>query len=648
MATFSNLIKKGLLAGAGLSFIFLAMTAKDSVIMTVNGVDVPRSEFEYLYHKNSQQQLAPQSIEEYAEMFKLYKLKVAEAKAEGIDTTAAFKKEMAQYRKDLAAPYLVDSAFLYKLIDEAALREKEEVATSHIMLWKTQSAAENRKKRQRIDSIRKVLLAGGDFADLASRLSEDKQMADASGSLGYIPAGRFPYFFEVAAFSTPEGDISEVVESPAGYHIIKGGKHRPAKGRVRASHIMKMIPRGASEADQARIKASIDSIYAVVKNDPTRFAEIAKTESQDPGSAKNGGDLSWFGPGMMVPEFENATYALNDGEISEPVKSAYGWHIIMRTGTKGTPDAAELKEMLLGRMNSPQDERYKVIRDHQTQRLAVKHNASVVDATLNLLKQSAASGIDSLFIDSFRNGANSSAPVMIIDGKEIPVSEYASFITKMRTSNAEEAADMIDVSMEVFKNNKLVEAEEDWLYANEPAYRNLYDEYHDGSLLYEISLQKVWDKAAKDKEGLEAYFKANRGKYKWQRPHVKGYLVQTADSLVPQVRKRMESLPSDSLVTSMRKEFRGKLKIDRVLVEQGDNKMVDNLLFGGEPVKPASDKFNTYFLFDERVIDAPEEAADVKGLVTGDYQNALEEAWIRDLKKRYKVKINKNELKKIK
>lgn len=97
----------------------LAWAAKDPVIMTVNGVDVPRSEFEYLYRKNSQQQLEPQTLEEYAETFKVYKLKVADARAEGLDTTASFRREMSQYRRDLAAPYVTDSVYINSLVDDA-------------------------------------------------------------------------------------------------------------------------------------------------------------------------------------------------------------------------------------------------------------------------------------------------------------------------------------------------------------------------------------------------------------------------------------------------------------------------------------------------------------------------------------------------
>ena len=89
-------MKKTVMAGIGLGAAALMFAAKDPVIMTVNGVDVPKSEFEYLYHKNSQQQINPQNLDEYVEMFKLYKMKVADAKAEGIDTLSSFIKETEQ------------------------------------------------------------------------------------------------------------------------------------------------------------------------------------------------------------------------------------------------------------------------------------------------------------------------------------------------------------------------------------------------------------------------------------------------------------------------------------------------------------------------------------------------------------------------
>ncbi len=256
--------------------------------MAVNGVDVPRSEFEYLYHKNQQQQVDPQSLEEYAEMFKIYKLKVADALSQRLDTLPAFQKEMEQYRADLATPYMTDSLYLNSLVKEAYDMSRNEAEAFHIMLAKGSTEKETEAARAKADSLRAELLKGADFSELAAKYSVDRASSHAGGRMGYIVSGRFPYFFEKAVFTLAPGEISEVVESPQGYHIVKGGKHRPARGTVLVEHIMKMVPPTASAEQQAAAKASIDSIYNAVVANPAIFEDIAREQSDDKGSGRQG------------------------------------------------------------------------------------------------------------------------------------------------------------------------------------------------------------------------------------------------------------------------------------------------------------------------------------------------------------------------
>ena len=641
-------MKNKILVGAGLSACALAWAAKDPVIMTVNGIDVPKSEFEYLYHKNSQQQLAPQPLEEYAEMFKVYKLKVADAKAAGIDTTAKFRKEMEQYRRELAQPYLTDSLFINRLVAEAAERGKEEVETSHIMIFKSRDAAENRRNRQRLDSIRTAIINGEDFGEMALKFSGDKGAQQNKGNLGWLVANRYPYAFEKMAYDTPEGEISEVFETPVGYHIIKTGARRTAKGKVHASHIMKMARANASEAEKAKARREIDSLYNIVKADPSKFAEIAKSNSDDKGSAQRGGELPLFGPGEMVPEFEQAAFALAEGEISAPVQSMYGWHIIYRTGGKGAPTAEELRPELLRRFQAPQDGRDVVIRDHERERLATKHKARVNEKTVTALKQLAAGGIDSLYQDKLAAAPYAEMTLLEIGKNRYPVAEFASGVAMLTAPDGEAAAEMIDSAVDNFLYTTLVKEEEDWLYANNADYRNLLNEYRDGSLLYEVSVQKVWDKAAKDKEGLARYFDEHKNNYSWTTPHAKGILVQAkSDSIAGLIKSRMDEIASDSIIPKIRKEFKGKAHIEKVLVEQGSNPMVDNLVFGGPEPKPSAN-YPSFFIYNPKVLMSPEEVNDVRGAVTGDYQTELETIWVDGLKSKYPVKVNEKELKKIK
>ena len=171
----------------------------------------------------------------------------------------------------------------------------------------------------------------------------------------------------------------------------------------------------------------------------------------------------------------------------------------------------------------------------------------------------------------------------------------------------------------------------------------------DGSLLYEVSVRKVWDKAAKDTEGLKEYFNTHRDNFKWSQPHAKGYLVQAkGDSIAEEVRQLAAETGRDSLVNTIRKRFQGNVSIDKVLVEKGTNPMVDYLMFGGQEVKPSKSNFTTFFMIDGRVLTEPEEFSDVRGLVTNEYQNELQSKWEDELKTKYPVKVNEKVLKSVK
>lgn len=419
-------MKTTLLLGAGLGICALAWAAKDPVIMTVNGVDVPKSEFEYLYHKNSQQQLAPQPLEDYVEMFVNYRLKVADAMAAGIDTTAAFRQEMDQYRHDLAAPYMTDSVYLDKLVAEAYGRSREEVPTSHIMIFKAPSAEANATAVAKLDSIRNVVMAGGDFAEMARLYSQDRGSNSRGGSLGYITAGRYPYTFELTAYSIKPGEVSEVIESPVAYHIVKTGDHRPARGTVRASHILIMDQKGTPEESAAR-KARIDSIYEVLKASPSKFEDMAMRYSDDKGSARQGGLLQWFGSGMMVQEFDSVAFALPVGQISEPFRTQFGWHIINKIDRKDPPSLDEMRAQEIARIMNPQDERCALVKKNQTAQLAKKHNARLNDALVGKLNSYVASnGIDSLFYVTFSTPEYVSQEIMKVGKQPVMLQAFLS------------------------------------------------------------------------------------------------------------------------------------------------------------------------------------------------------------------------------
>ncbi|MDE6649750.1 MAG: peptidylprolyl isomerase [Muribaculaceae bacterium] len=625
--------------------------AKDEVIMTVNGVEVPRSEFEYLYHKNQQQQVDPQSLEEYAEMFKVYKLKVADALDQRLDTLPSFRQEMEQYKADLATPYTTDSLYLNTLVNEAFDRSREEVESFHIMLLKGDNLTDQKIARQKADSILNLLKNGGDFAEIAAQNSVDRGSNNNGGRIGYIVSGRFPYAFEKAAFSLKPGEISEIVESPQGYHILKGGDRRPARGSVFVEHIMKMVPPTATAEQQAAAKASIDSIYNAVSADPSKFEDLARELSDDKGSGRQGGKLSWFGAGMMVEPFDSASFALQINEISRPVRSQYGWHVIRKLDAKGPATLEEMKPMLLKRIGNAQDDRYSLVEKNLIEKLAKKHKGILNQKNIDALcSDVVVNGLDSAWYAGALDVSGTGAlEIAKIGKRNISLAEWAASVRPVVIPDGDVAASELRRYISQYFENQLKSTEYDWLYANEPDYKNLLNEYREGSLLYEASLREVWDKASKDNDGLNSYFNAHRADYTWTKPHVKGILVQAInDSVADAVRTALKDVSDDNSLKAVRKQFTGKASMERILMEEGQNAMIDNLMFGGDPVKPNNKKYTVYFIYDPRLLDNPEVMTDVKSLVTSDYQNQLESDWVEKLKARYPVKINEKVLKKVK
>ena len=614
----------------------------DPVLMTINGKDVRQSEFEYLYHKNDVQQLAPQSIDEYIEMFIVYKLKVADAEAAGLHQTDAFTKEFNGYCAELSRPYLRDSIVEKRLIEEAYARMATSRKVSHIMLPLGSTYDEKEANRMKIDSIRTAIVNGSaDFGEMAVRYSSDRSARVNNGSMGYINVNSYPYPFEKTAWETPVGEISPVIEdAPFGFHIIRVEDERPNPGKVEARHILKLT-NGLSEEEGTAKKAQIDSIYNLLASGGD-FDAIARAESEDPGSAANGGRLGWFGPGEMVKEFEDAAFGLKDGGISAPFKTAYGYHIVQTLAHRGIGSLAEESERIKAAISRdmrsvmPETERMAQLKAE----LGVKIDSTgLMQARSRMTGDSPAEQLRSLQADN--------SLIATVGKRVISIGDVINYIPSNVLEGANDAFTVLNSGLENKINETVVEETRKNLAENNSEYRNLTNEYRDGILLFEISNRNVWERSASDTEGLQKFFSANRAKYTWDKPHYKGYVIfATNDSIAGEAQKYLAAnqVENDSLVSVMRANYGRNIKIEKVVTGKGENAIVDNVAFNGErPEAPG--RWTAWFGYAGRVIDTPEEANDVRGTVASDYQQLLESEWIKALRKKYKVKLNKKALK---
>ena len=653
---------KLLLGGLLLTGAAVAMAATDPVLMTVNGKDVKLSEFEYLYKKNNQQQEEPETLDQYVDRFVTYKLKVADAIAMGLDTLPDIKREIDGYRADIIAPYLNDTTVNEQLAREAYARMLRDIDVSHFMISRGRDYAADKKQMAKMDSLRNLIVDGKlDFNAAADQYSIDRSVVNNHGEYGFITAGLFPYEFDKVAYETPIGQVSKPFMTEYGVHLIRVNGERPDDGTVECEHILILFPRGneLTEEKKAEAKQRIDSIYNAILAGAD-FNEMATKFSQDPGSAKKGGRLSPFGRSRMVKQFEDVAFSLQPGQMSEPFETPYGYHIVRVIDKKGVPSYEEARQTIYNQM--AMDERADAGKRAMVEKLKTEYKAKVnpklQKELLTLLGNNG--GYNTQFIDNALIASNITAFTYTRDKKnvKVPVSKLVPYCNRTAKLNNESAAGYIASLVDALEADQLLAIYSEDIINNNPEYKNLLNEYYEGSLYYEVSRRKVFDAHKHDYEGLNNYFLAHKEKYDfWETPHFKGVIIYAANDSVAdrakEIKATMIGQPVDSIATRIHKELGKHVVMERLTVDQRENSNIDHLVFqGAETPSRKGDKYPVYFILDGRIINHPEEARDIVGdsraPIVSDYQNYLEEKWNKELREKYPVVINREVLKQVK
>lgn len=601
----------------------------DPIVMTVGGREVKLSEFEYLYKKNNVQQSEAMSLDEYVDMFVDYKLKVCAAIDAGLDTTASYRDDMQRYRSELSAPYLVDKEMRDSLVNEAYAHRCEVVTVRHLIL--------SADSRALADSLHAAALAGADFEQMVRSYSVDPA-ASVTGGLLRFTGTLYPYQFEDAAYTTPVGGFSSVFQTRFSVHFLKVEAREADPGELRVRHILKQPVGG----DLAVAKAQIDSIYRLL-SEGADFVDMAGRETHDPSGRTNGGQLPWFGVGRMIPEFEAAAYALSDGQLSEPVLTSAGYHILLREASRPTPPIDSVRPLIEKILDGD-------YRGELVVRRTLERYGRVIGAKLNRKTLATVAEIVN------RHGGLSDAcraeitavksPAFSIGKSKVSAADVLKSLVGYENSGVAEIIDRYNKNAEGMMLSRVRTQFVATLPDREADYSNLLNEYSDGMLLYEISNRQVWDRANTDAEGLEAYFRQHRDNYRWDAPHYRGFVVSAInDSIADEAVAYLETLNvADNLLsTELRKKFSNNVRIDRVIAGRGSNAIVDNVAFGGD-IPEASGRWTRWRGWRGAVVDQPETATDVRGAVSIDYQQQLEKEWLRELHDTYPVTVWRDRL----
>lgn len=634
-----------LLLGCVTFFTANAQSAgKDEVLFTVAGQPVTKEEFLYVYKKNNpdkQNDYSSESLREYLDLYVNFKLKVTEARAEKIDTTEKVREELQKY-----GDQLIKSNFDKEVLEGAAQRMynrmQSERLVYHIMIGIDAKAngADTAAAIAKLNTARERLMKGEDFGKVAAEISTDKSAPNDPGFVGWVVPGQInDLTFETTVFNTPVNTVSNVIKTRYGYHIVKVAKERTSQGTVTVEHILVKVPKDAKPEDYNKAKVRIDSIANVIKTGNGNFEELATKYSDDKLTAQNGGKLESFGTGKMAHEFQEAAFALkNPGDISAPVKTAYGWHLIKLLEKKPMGTYAEMKDELKGKIErSPE---YKELRADFVSKAKARY-AFTEDAQAS--KELLAT-LDSSFVKNnwtMVKAANMNKTMFTIGNKSFTQADMASYLEinqrSSRDKNIEEKySKLYTQAME----QTIIEYD---LSERNIDFRRLLQEYRDGLPLFAMLERKIWSKGSTDSVGLRNYYEQHKTEYMWdERIDATIYTCKDAKTAKAVRKMAAKNTSPDVILAKFNKDSLELVTIKTGLYMTGQDSNIDKLNKQpgiGEDILNADGSI-TFAQINKIVAPTPKSLDEARGYVISAYQDQLEKEWIAELHKKYPVAIN--------
>ncbi len=637
-------------------FVFLSLTSfsqkKKDVLLTINEKPVYTSEFVRVFKKNLDlvQDDSQKSVDGYLDLFIDYKLKVAEAYAQGLDTTKSYKREFLKYRDQLARNYIYENAITEDIAKEAYERGLEQVNADHILVKIGYEALpkDTLTAYNKIKSIRDKALAGEDFTELAKKYSEEPGAKERGGKLGWFSVFQMVYPFETAAYNTNVGEISKITRTSFGYHIIKINDRRKKGNDITVSHIMIAPKKKDSTFDP---KERINELYAMLQQGES-FESLAKQFSDDKASGKNGGKLRPFGKGQLrAPKFEEAAFKLQkEGEISAPIESKFGWHIIRLEKINPIKSFEEQKAELEKQVSK--GERSKKITNTVAHRIKEKYGFTKNKAYMPFFTTYVSDSILNHTWEYTPIAQQANKTLFAIGNKTVTYDDFANYIAEnqKRTRRLKTKEAKIKELYDEFEIQTVKEYFKQELEKENPEYAAVLDEYRSGLLIFDVMEKNVWNKAKTDSLGLEAFYQENKQNYLWKTRIDGAIFTATNQAIAKQVKELLTKGKSiEQIKKTINKDDTVSVIVTEGVFELGQPELPKEVEVknGVSTIYKKEDSF-VVLLVKEVLYPSVKPLEDVRGKVISDYQNYLEKQWISDLHKKYKIEINKKVLKKLK
>ena len=620
---------------------------KDKVLLKVDDQPVMASEFLRVYNKNLDlvKDENQKDVDGYLKLFTEYQLKLKEAKRLKLDEDTKYQREFLRYKKQLTQNYLSENKVTDALVKEAYDRNSFDINASHILVRLDANAKDTINAFNQVLKLRERVLKEG-FEAVKDDVHDGKTIF--LEDLGYFSAFKMVYDFETAAYNTPKGEISMPFRTQFGYHVVKVNDKRPSRGTVTAAHIMVALQQKDSLLNP---EERINDIYKKLQQGE-KFESLAKQFSDDKSSARNGGKLSPFKSGQLSSTiFEDQAFALDgDGAISKPFKSEYGWHIVKRISYEPLKSFEDLKPLMESKVK--RDSRSKLINEAMVEELKKRYEISYN----NEAKAYFSSLLDdNYFTRSWRlpEEFNGEETIFTIGSRSFTYDEFGRHLVSAQRLYANKKGDfsvIVDNEYDKFFENSILKYREDNLELENEEFANILKEYRDGLLLFDLMEKEIWNKAAKDTVGLEAYYQKNKSKYQWGERIDIVMATSANEAYAKKALKLMKKGKSvEDIKQALNTDNKNNIIFTTGVFNQNDSKLPSGLEIkkGLSKIYAHNDAYHVIYI--NAILPAGTKTLEeAKGSVINDYQNEIEANWIDSLYKHYKVEVNDDVLEMVK
>ncbi|MBO4599694.1 MAG: peptidylprolyl isomerase, partial [Bacteroidales bacterium] len=531
---FITLLLTALVAGAS------AQKDADPVIFQINGKSIYKSQFmkDFLHAMGKDPNAAPtactyekrKALEDYVQLYVNFQTKLEDAYALGYDTLTSLNQELNTYRKELAAPYLIDSTTLQNLLREAYERNHYVLHAAHILVPCPETAQpdDTLKAYKHALELHQKALNTSNFYEVAQQEMHDQRSEDRDplvreradevnpmeGDLGCFTVFDMIYTFESAAYAMQPGEVSLPVRSRYGYHIIKLFDRYEYYGKVQLAHIW-------ISDNTAKAEGKIRNAYHQLQ-EGTDFGVVAKNYSDDHTTSTNGGIMPELAPNQLPFAYvEAVAKGLKVGEYSKPFHSRFGWHIIKLLKQETMPDFESLVPYYKSRMTrgerstKPQKifinqckEKYGFVDYTQVVTSKKKAKTKTYAASLDAVRSIVTDSIFSAIFHYDPEEITDMRPLFKIGDQEYDSRQFARFIYK--TKKVRRICDLdifVAERYQEFIDAKVIEYADSRLEQDNPEFGELVKEYRHGLMIFTYNDQKVWSQAIRDSVGFEEFYR---------------------------------------------------------------------------------------------------------------------------------------------